>query len=178
MMTNTALLPSRPPRPSIWANSHWSLGRPSKECINVRHQLLPHQCIQWSWCQAGHIPCQHTLCWSEACSSWKVKAENIFEKIHKMQFELLSPCSQLFLVNMFWCGGVKVTVVVSCVYGEQQERGGEGREEDEVGEGYGHWSTLLQRQRAFSLVLLIIFNIYCCGPWSWLWSMVDDVADH
>ena len=53
-------------------------------------------------------------------------------------------------------------MVVSCVYGEQQERGGEGREEDEVGEG--HWSTLLQRQRAFSLVLLIIFNIHCCGP--------------
>ena len=94
MMTNTALLPSRPPRPSIWANSHWSLGRPSKECINVRHQLLPHQCIQWSWCQAGHIPCRHTLCWSEACSSWKCKAENILEKIHKMQFELLLPCSQ------------------------------------------------------------------------------------
>ena len=40
-------------------------------------------------------------------------------------------------------------MVVSCVYGEQQERGGEGREEDEVGEGYGHWSTLLQRQRGF-----------------------------
>ena len=94
MMTNTALLLSWPPRPSIWANSHWSLGRPSKECINVRHQLLPHQCIQWSWCQAGHIPCRHTLCWSEACSSWKCKAENIFEKIHKMQFELLLPCSQ------------------------------------------------------------------------------------
>ena len=55
-------------------------------------------------------------------------------------------------------------MVVSCVYGEQQERGGEGREEDEVGEGPDHWSTLLQRQRAFSLVLLIIFNIYCCGP--------------
>ena len=53
---------------------------------------------------------------------------------------------------------------VSCVYGEQQERGGEGREEDEVGEGPGHWSTLLERQRAFSLVLLTIFNIYCCGP--------------
>ena len=35
-----------------------------------------------------------------------------------------------------------MTVVVSCVYGEQQERGGEGREEDEVGEGPGHWSTL------------------------------------
>ena len=32
-------------------------------------------------------------------------------------------------------------MVVSCVYGEQQERGGEGREEDEVGgqqEGGGH----------------------------------------
>ena len=72
-------------------------------------------------------------------------------------------------------------MVVSCVYGEQQERGGEGREEDEVGEGpdhCNHWSTLLQRQRVFSLVLLIIFNIYCCGPCSWLWSMVDDVADH
>ena len=55
-------------------------------------------------------------------------------------------------------------MVVSCVFGEQKERGGEGREEDEVGEGPGHWSTLLQRQRAFSLVLLIIFNIYCCGP--------------
>ena len=65
---------------------------------------------------------------------------------------------------MFGCASVKVTMVVSCVYGEQQERGGEGAEEDEVGEGYGHWSTLLQRQRAFSLVLLIIFNIYCCGP--------------
>ena len=56
-------------------------------------------------------------------------------------------------------------MVVSCVYEEQQEHGGEGREEDVVGgEGPGHWSTLLQRQRAFSLVLLIIFNIYCCGP--------------
>ena len=59
-----------------------------------------------------------------------------------------------------------------------QDRGGEGREEDEVGEGPGHWSTLLQRQRAFSLVLLIIFNSYCCGPRSWLWSMMDDVIDH
>ena len=44
-------------------------------------------------------------------------------------------------------------MVVSCVYEEQQERGGEGREEDEVGEGPGHLSTLLQRQRVFSLVL-------------------------
>ena len=68
-------------------------------------------------------------------------------------------------------------MVVSCVYGEQQERGGEGREEDEVGEGPDHWSTLLQRQRAFSLVLLIIFNSYCCGPRSWLWSMMDEVID-
>ena len=49
-------------------------------------------------------------------------------------------------------------MVVSCVFGEQQERGGEGREEDEVGEGPGHWSTLLHRQRAFSLVLLIILT--------------------
>ena len=71
-----------------------------------------------------------------------------------------------------------MTVVVSCVYGEQQERGGEGREEDEVGEGHGRWSTLLQRQRAFSFVLLIIFNSYCCGPRSWWWSMIDDVIDH
>ena len=52
---------------------------------------------------------------------------------------------------------------MSCVYGEQKERGGEGEEEDEVGEGYGHWSKLLQRQRAFSLVRLIIFK-NCCGP--------------
>ena len=41
-------------------------------------------------------------------------------------------------------------MVVSCVYEEQQEQGGEGREEDVVGgEGPGHWSTLLQRQRGF-----------------------------
>ena len=33
-------------------------------------------------------------------------------------------------------------MVVSCVYGEQRERGGEGREEDEVGEGPGQWSLV------------------------------------
>ena len=67
-------------------------------------------------------------------------------------------------------------MVVSCVYGEQQERGGEGREEDEVGEGPGHWSTLLQRQRAFSLVLLS-FSIFIvvaleagCRVWSMMWQ--------
>ena len=68
-------------------------------------------------------------------------------------------------------------MVVSCVYEEQQEHGGEGREEDVVGgEGPGHWSTLLQRQRAFSLVLLS-FSIFIvvaleagCGVWSMMWQ--------
>ena len=71
---------------------------------------------------------------------------------------------------------MKVTVVVSCVYGEQQERGGEGREEDEVGEGPGHWSTLLQRQRAF-LLSFLSFSIFIvvaleagCGVWSMMWQ--------
>ena len=61
-----------------------------------------------------------------------------------------------------------MTVVVSCVYGEQQERGGEGREEDEVEEGPDHWSTLLQRQGlfllsflSFSIVIVVALEAGC-----------------
>ena len=52
-----------------------------------------------------------------------------------------------------------MTVVVSCVYGEQQERGGEGREEDEVGAGPGQFGQHCYKDKGLFLLSFLSFSI-------------------